>query len=355
MEYRAILQKIASFAVSGCLLLNLTGCGNRSEPESNGDQTQSVESQVIQNTEPVESQANQEPNETVANSTGTVIVETEFYTVEIPQEWEEYCTYEAISTGAGEYLIFRIKDKYMEDYGDSTLLELAAVENPEFLNGERYSYVCRICEYRAELFDLMQWSPDNIQVKEQHQEFLMNLQEFVPYVVQSIKATDGYTLSYESMDYEPMMEDDGIPYVPNAWVDILGTEFVPPPICEPATGSNINLQFVNDLDDVSYYWTREDAVGPMEFYGVRNGLIVSYIEQFEDLRIEVRTLLSSEFDGIPPKIVSAQFLVNYYIWKVENGYFVCCAYRMGEGYLYDEVYSWAFYTDKELCSLLTEY
>ena len=142
-------------------------------------------------------QTNQSTGDTTIHNTGTTLVETDYYTVEIPMEWEKYCTYEETSKIGEHRLTFYIKNEYMEGGYDGTLLDLAAVENPENLDSELYTYECQICEYRTVLFDLMRRTPEDIQVKKQYQELLISVQEFVPYVVQSIKEKDGYTLSYD--------------------------------------------------------------------------------------------------------------------------------------------------------------
>lgn len=295
-------------------------------------------------------QTNQSTGDTTIHSTGTTLVETDYYTVEIPMEWEKYCTYEETSEIGEHRLTFYIKDEYMEDGYDGTLLELAAVENPENLDDELYTYECQICEYGVVLFDLMRRTPENVSVQRQYQELLISLQEFVPYVVQSIKEKDGYTLSYD-----PIEEDDGIPYV-NVVSNVLGQQYTSWNGEIIVVGSELSHEYLNDLDNVTYYCyfypDTTDSRASYEVYGIRDGFIVAQVKCLDDFSPKVKSCITSDFDGIAPKTIT-EGIFNHHIWKMDNGYFVCCAYNSGQDYINDEVYTCAFYADKDICSLLT--
>lgn len=180
----------------------------------------------------------------------------------------------------------------------------------------------------------------------------------------------GYTIMYEDGDYglqfvregellpDPFAgenADDGIPYV-NVVSNILGQQYASWNGETSVLGSDLSQQYLNDLDDVTYYcyfnWDTQDSSASYEAYGIRNGLIVTYIECLDDFSPNVNSYLTSDFDGIAPKTIT-NGVFNHHIWKLDNGYFVCCAYNSRQGYLYDEIYTCAFYADKDICLLLT--
>lgn len=299
-------------------------------------------------------QTNQGTGDTTIQSAGTTLVETDYYTVEIPSEWEKYCSCEK-SPGAGDYLlVFRIKDEYLDGYSSGVLLELAAVPGPEFApryyDNEQYSYICQICKDEQSLFNLMQNLTNDVQVKKEYQERLIALQDYIPYVIQSIKAKNGYTLSYD-----PIEEDDEIPYV-DVVSNALGQQYTSWNGEIIVVESELNHEYLNDLDNVTYYCyfypDTTDSRASYEVYGVKDGFIVALVKCLDDFSPKVKSCLTSDFDGIAPQTIT-EGIFNHHIWKMDNGYFVWCAYNSGQGYFNDEVYTCAFYADKDICSLLT--
>lgn len=271
-------------------------------------------------------------------------METDYYTIDIPWEWEEYCSYEQLPGAGDHFLTFTVKDKYLERNSDDILFELAAIPGPEifpsYYNNEQYSYICQIYKNGTFMLNLMQRFPDDIQVKEQYQDLLATLQEFIPYVVQSIEEKDGFTLSYE-----PIEIDDGIPYVPNAWIEVIGQQFAPTEFCQQC-GNRPHVSFcpidsINVVDNVTYYQLNNER-----YYGVEDGLIVAYME-FNYECPEVYTVLSSAFDGIEPKIVMFN-QCKYLIWEVNNGYVIFGVIDTGYGYLHDLVRADSFCAYKEM-------
>jgi len=146
------------------------------------------------------------------------------------------------------------------------------------------------------------------------------------------------TMEYELSDYEEMFpdeniedEDDGIPYV-NVVANILGQQYTSWNGENPILGSDLSQQYLNDLDDVTYYcyfnWDTQDSSASYEAYGVKGGFIVAYVACFDDFSPKVNSYLTSDFDGTAPKTIT-NGVFNHHIWRIDNGYFVCCAYYNG--------------------------
>lgn len=158
----------------------------------------------------------------------------------------------------------------------------------------------------------------------------------------------------DSFSYDPIEEDDGIPYV-DAWAEILGTIYEPKQFFSPLGNHELAPHFhASAADDVTYYvtysadsWTYSKDLA----YGVRDGYIVAYMALFDFP--EVHTMLSSDFDGIEPKIIINDNS-KYLIWEVNNGYVIFEVGHSERGYLYDLVMYMSCFTDKEMCSLLME-
>jgi hypothetical protein len=147
--------------------------------------------------------------------------------------------------------------------------------------------------------------------------------------------------------------DDLIPYVPTLSSDILGTTFSPQSLYTKLIDNGDDGDIfdipLNGADGLTYYMT--DTGSDDEAYGVRDGIIVAYL-LYNGYDFTVGDLFGDVFDDTPPKTIGTDMV--YHIWRVNDGYLVLCALDTNQGYLNDKVGAEAYFTDINMCPLLTE-
>ncbi len=168
-----------------------------------------VDLEIVSIPEQAPDQTNYSKNKTVAENRGTVIVETDFYTVEIPKSWEKYCSCEKSSEAGGYILTFQLKEDYLEKssngiWRNGTLLELTVVPFPEdlpmYLSGEDFSYIGDIQKDGVSHY-LVRHLLGDVAVKDQYQELVSTLENDIPSVLESITVNSGYTFSNEPLKF----------------------------------------------------------------------------------------------------------------------------------------------------------
>ena len=281
------------------------------------------------------------------------LIETEYYSIELPESWIGKCHFSLYKSDYGEIFC----DFWTGDRSEDGLYIASLCLFPESMDYKelrKYKLLGKLSA-NNEIYNVI--IADSVGEKEDWVQTMTD--EFYTAVITSIQSP-GHTLELYGENPDSFVSDD-IPSI-SVWSDYLGKTFSPKSTYMDVTRSCLsadgtaNSAGVGSIygayakSNVNYYWV--DDGRNFRYYGVQNGTIVAYMDEVSDFNRNVRYYASDACLTVAPKIVTDGNW-NYCMWELENGYIVMKVVKTASSYANWIVYTVAHFKDRDMCFWLS--
>lgn len=208
------MKKFLACFFGCCLVFSISGCEtkkvhNNAAPSPTSNVTASTKnSQECLNVESTDSTNKHQEKQTLAELSTTkriekkrdVVIDTEYYTINIPGTWEEDCIYKIVDGEFYNYSIyFYEKTSYEEDGGGFLFSIELFSENEDYTYFPSYDVLGSIEVYRIGCYNVIVTYPSDVQYSDKTEKKYNEMKKSVNSVIQSISYKDECTFSKEPL------------------------------------------------------------------------------------------------------------------------------------------------------------
>jgi hypothetical protein len=122
------------------------------------------------------------------------VIDTEFYSVELPGVWADYCDYEISQNANGTYSLSFYEKESHSTYAGGHLFTISLEADEMFTHMPAYQHLGELHTPQADLFDMIAWFPTDVQFIPERQLQYTAMQNGIPFILKTITPASGCTL-----------------------------------------------------------------------------------------------------------------------------------------------------------------
>lgn len=190
------MRKLLYWAAMLCLVICLAGC-TKDSSSSIAEPTATVSDEIIPSPE-VEAEHNAEEPDT--------LIDTEYYTITIPESWCEDCIYEIVDGDSNDYsLCFYDKSNY-EESGGWLFSIVMLTEQDDYTYFPSYEVLGSIDVPNAGTFNIIASYPTDVQFSNETAAQYCGMHDAIPDVLKTVSYKENCTFSETPVDVQPTMQ-----------------------------------------------------------------------------------------------------------------------------------------------------